>query len=493
MTTSSVAARRTVAVTGATGFVGRALVPRLVEAGYAVRRLARRPEALTPLEEVDDRRFDLDDPEPDADAMAGVDTVFYMVHSMSAGPGFADRDRAYAHRFATAARAAGVRHVIYLGGLYPREPVLSQHLASRREVGEILQRECGGLHVRAGIIIGSGSASFEIMLDLVTHLPAMITPRWVGNRCQAVELSDALEALVRAVDVPGNRQVDLVGPDVLTYREMLERMAHALGLRRRLIVGVPVLTPRLSAHWLRFVTSVSLPVAQALVESLRHDAIADGTDLCAEVGIEPCGFDGALRRALANRPRIVGTTVESAWDGRRCNLAQRFQLSAATHCDQASLARIDRELHQLTPWMGLRLLSWRGDDLRLAGRPMLRLGPPRYATGTRQRSIEGGWLAAEAGGVLWFSCEHGRQGPVIAAGVSGYAPRLPRIAYLLVQARLHRALVTSAVRRALSADSPRPRTIAQGGGSARDVTPARGARPLSRRVASGACRGRDQR
>lgn len=477
MTTSSAAARRTVAVTGATGFVGRALVPRLVEAGYAVRRLARRPEALTPLDEVGDRRFDLDDPEPDPEAMAGVDTVFYMVHSMSAGPGFAARDRTYAHRFATAARAAGVRHVIYLGGLYPREPVLSQHLASRREVGEILQRECGGLHVRAGIIIGSGSASFEIMLDLVTHLPAMITPRWVGNRCQAVELSDALEALVRAVDIPGNRQVDLVGPDVLTYREMLERMGRALGLRHRLIIDVPVLTPRLSAHWLRFVTAVSLPVAQALVESLRHDAIADGNDLFAEVGIQPCGFDEALRRALAKRPRIVGTTVERAWDGRRCNLTQRFQLSAATHCDEALLARIDGELHQLTTWVGLRLLRWRGDDLRLAGRSMLRLGPPRYAAGTQQRSIEGGWLAADAGGVLWFSCEHGRQSPVIAARLSGYAPRLPRMAYLLVQERMHRALVRSAIRRTLSADIPRLAPSHSVGWSARDATPARGATP----------------
>ncbi|MDQ2960341.1 MAG: hypothetical protein M3R48_04735, partial [Candidatus Dormibacteraeota bacterium] len=368
-----------------------------------------------------------------------------------AGPGFADRDRAYAHRFATAARAAGVRHVIYLGGLYPRGPVLSQHLASRREVGEILQSECGGLHVRAGIIIGSGSASFEIMRDLVTHLPAMITPRWVGNRCQAIELSDALEALVGAVDVPGNRQVDLVGPEVLTYRQMLEHMARALGLRRRLVIVVPVLTPGLSARWLRFVTSVSLPVARALVESLRHDAIADGTNLCAEVGIEPCGFDRALRRALVNRPRIVDTTVESGWDGRRRNLTQRFQLSAATDCDEALLARVDCELRTLTAWAGLRMLHWRGDDLRLAGWSVLRLGPPRYAAGIHQRSIEGGWLAADAGGVLWFSCEQGQQGPVIAARLSGYVPRLRRTAYLLVQERMHRALVRSAIRRTLSA------------------------------------------
>ncbi len=452
MTPSKADAHRTVAVTGASGFVGRALVPRLLEAGYAVRRLARRPETLIAREGVDDRRFDLDDPEPDAGAMAGVDTVFYLVHAMGAGPGFADRDHAYASRFAAAARAAGVRHVIYLGGLYPRGPVLSQHLDSRREVGQILQRECGALHVRAGIIIGSGGASFEIMRDLVRHLPAMITPRWVGNRCQAVELSDAVEALVRAVDVPANREVDLVGPDVLTYREMLERMGRALGLRPRVIIDVPVLTPRLSAHWLRFVTSVSLPVARALVESLRHDAIADGNDLFGEVGIQPCGFDEALRRALANRPRILGTTVECAWDGRLCYLTQRFQLAPGTPCDEALLARIDHELHLLTPWVGLRLLRWRGEDLRLAGRSMLRLGEPRSIGGAQQRSIDGGWLAAGAGGVLAFSCEQGRRGPVLVAKVSGYAPRLPRSAYATFQEPVHRAVVSSAVRRALAAE-----------------------------------------
>lgn len=177
---TSTAASRIVAVTGSTGFVGRALVPGLLEAGYAVRRLSRHPAAFLPLEGVEDRRLDLDDEEPGATALAGVDTVFYLVHAMSGGAGFAGRDRAYARRFARAARAAGVRHVVYLGGLYPREVALSPHLASRREVGEILRRECGALHVRAGIVIGSGSASFEIMHDLVQRLPVMVTPAGSG-------------------------------------------------------------------------------------------------------------------------------------------------------------------------------------------------------------------------------------------------------------------------------------------------------------------------
>ncbi len=442
---TTLAAPRTVAVIGATGFVGRALVPRLVDAGYAVRRLGRRFDSSAP-PGVEDRRFDLDDEEPDSVALSGVDTVYYLVHAMSGGPGFAGRDRAYAQRFARAAGAAGVRHVIYLGGLYPRAMTLSQHLASRREVGSILQRECGALHVRAGIIIGAGSASFEIMRDLVRHLPAMVTPRWVSNRCQAVELSDAISALVRAVDIAGDREVDLAGPDVLTYREMLMRTAATLGLRHRPIIEVPVLTPRLSAHWLRFVTSVPLPVAQALVESLRHDAVADGTDLFAEVGLAPCGFDEALRRTLAQRGHIVTTTVERGWRNDRYQLSQRFQLSASTRCGADLPRRIDEELHRLTPRVALGVPHWRGDDLRLAGLSLLRLGPAVHDADVCRRTIEGGWLAAHRGGTLSFECSEGVDGPVVVATLKGYAPRLPRAAYALLQEPLHRTLVASAVR-----------------------------------------------
>lgn len=250
---AAIAAHRTVGVTGPTGFVGHALVAGLIEAGHGVRRLGRRPETFAPLEGVEDRAFDLDDDRLDATALAGVDTVFYLVHSMGGGTGFADRDRAYAYRFTRAARVAGVRHVVYLGGLYPRGTALSEHLGSRREVGEILRRECRALHVRAGIIIGSGGASFEIMCDLVRRLPVMVTPRWVSNRCQAVALSDAVGALVRAVDVAGDREVDLAGPDVLTYRDMLERMGRA-----RVATGYAIRTSRVSSF--TSVTGASIQV-----------------------------------------------------------------------------------------------------------------------------------------------------------------------------------------------------------------------------------------
>jgi len=237
---------------------------------------------------------------------------------------------------------------------------------------------------------------------------------------------------------------------VLTYREMLQRMARALGLRRRLIIGVPVLTPRLSAHWLRFVTSVPLPVAQALVESLRHDALADGSDLFTEVSLVPCGFDEAVRRALANRPHIVHSAHTAFWDGRRYHLTQRFHLSGTTCCDSRLLGRIDGELRQLTSRLAPGVLRWHGDELRLAGWSLLQLGSPVHDAATLQRAIDGGWLVATPGGVLRFSCQYSSAGPVIEATLAGYAPRLPPMAYVLVQERLHRTLVTSAVRRTLS-------------------------------------------
>lgn len=152
--------------------------------------------------------------------------------------------------------------------------------------------------VRAGITIGRGSAAFEIMRILVIHLPVMITPLWVYSECQPIDAGDAIDALARARGRPAGREVDLAGPDVVSYRAMMEATADELGLRR-LIIPVPVFSPSLSSHWLRFITDVPLPVARALVESLHQDAIADGPDFCAEVDIRPLGFTPALKRALS--------------------------------------------------------------------------------------------------------------------------------------------------------------------------------------------------
>jgi len=293
-------ARPLIVIAGAGGFVGQRLVRRLARDSFRLRALMRRPAAPIGNEEV--IRFDLADPAVvNSTALEGAQAVYYLVHAMMEGPDFAARDREYAHRFATAARRAQVPAVIYLGGLYPRgTELLSPHLQSRREVGEILIGECGTIAVRAGILVGRGSAAFEIMRSLVSHLPVMITPNWVSSRCQPIDADDAVEALARAPKLRGAREVDLAGPDVLSYRAMMEATADELHLRR-LIIPVPVFSPSLSSHWLRFITDVPLPVARALIESLHQDAIADGPDLCAEAGINPIGFRAALRRALADR------------------------------------------------------------------------------------------------------------------------------------------------------------------------------------------------
>ncbi len=289
-----------IAIAGASGFIGQRLVRRLAAERIAVRALMRRLAAPIANEEV--ARFDLADPAViESGALRGCDVAYYLVHAMAEGRDFAALDREYALRFAGAARRAGVQHVIYLGGLYPRGAArLSTHMQSRREVGEILMRECGAMVVRAGIVIGRGSAAFEIMRSLVIHLPVMITPRWVSSRCQPIDAADAVKALARARALRGEREVDLAGPDVLSYRAMMEATARELGLRR-LIIPVPVFSPSLSSHWLRFITDVPLPVARALIESLHQDAVADGPDLCAETGISPSGFNAALKHALSNQ------------------------------------------------------------------------------------------------------------------------------------------------------------------------------------------------
>ncbi len=289
-----------IAIAGASGFIGQRLTRRLAREDAAVRALMRRPSA--PAANIQAVRFDLDDPAAaDGEALRGVQTAYYLVHAMAQGADFAARDRQYALRFAAAVRRAGVPRVIYLGGLYPRAAAhLSPHLQSRREVGQILLDECGAMVVRAGIVIGRGSAAFEIMRSLVVNLPVMITPRWVTSRCQPIDAADAIEALARARAVRGGRVLDLAGPDVLSYRAMMTAAARELGLRR-LILSLPVFSPSLSSHWLRFITEVPLPIARALVESLRQDAIADGPDLCAETGITPLNFASSLKRALGGR------------------------------------------------------------------------------------------------------------------------------------------------------------------------------------------------
>lgn len=310
------------AVTGATGYIGGRLIPELLEAGWQVRALARRPERLRDRpwhSRVTTAEADVSDLDSIREALQGADVAYYLVHSLSADTSFAARDRLAALTFARAAREAGVGRIVYLGGMYPpdAEPgSLSIHLESRREVGEILLASgVPTAAIQAAVILGSGSASFEMMRYLTERLPAMVAPRWVNVRIQPIAVRDVLRLLVGAASLPTevNRAFDVGGPDVLTYREMMQRYAAVAGLPRRVIVPVPVLTPALSSLWVGLVTPVPSGIARPLVGSLIHEVVAQENDIAEYVPDPPggrIGFDAAVRLALQ---RTAKGAVETSW------------------------------------------------------------------------------------------------------------------------------------------------------------------------------------
>ena len=288
------------AVLGGTGFVGSRLWPRLRAAGAELvlgsRHAIDTPAGVTHV------RCDLETGQGLDAALEGVHTAYFLFHGMAGGPDFAERERSAAESFIAAANRRGVGHVIYLGGLYPAGE-LSEHLESRRQVGQRLIDGVGALAVRAGVIVGAGGTSFEILRGLCQRLPLMLAPRWLASRCQPVGIADTVEALARAGSLPAAREVDIAGPDILTYREMLEITGAELKGRRPLMFPVPLLSPELSAHWLRLVTRVDMNVARSLVTSLRHDMIAERTLLASELGMRPAGFRETVRTALEESGR----------------------------------------------------------------------------------------------------------------------------------------------------------------------------------------------
>lgn len=302
-------------VIGASGYVGGRLVPRLLVAGYTVRCLARDPRKLDGRnwEHVEVFRGDVFDGESVLRAAQGCDVLYYLVHSMGEGEShFQERDRTAAKNTADAAGAAGVRRIIYLGGLGKRSSDLSPHLRSRNEVGVILAS--GSVPVtefRAAMIIGSGSASFEMMHSLVNRLPVMTAPKWVSTRSQPIAIRDVLRYLIDCLDIPASegKVIDIGGPDIVTYKEMMERFAHHLNLKRAILV-VPVLTPRLSSLWINLVTPISASLARPLVEGLKSEMVCE-SDLASRLfSFSPLTFDEAVTLALQ---RIRDRKVETRW------------------------------------------------------------------------------------------------------------------------------------------------------------------------------------
>ena len=305
-------------VTGATGYIGGRLVPRLLDDGLRVRAMARNPDKLAGMpwrDDVEVVRGDLTEPGSLIDAFDGVDVVYYLVHSMGTSKDFVAEERRSAANVAEAARRAGVRRLVYLSGLHPKDGELSRHLASRAEVGEILiDSGVETVVLQAGIVIGSGSASFEMIRHLTDRLPAMTTPKWVHNKIQPISIDDVLHYLAEAAtaDVPASRTWDVGGPDVMEYGEAMQVYADVAGLRRRLIVVLPFLTPTIASWWVGLVTPIPSGLARPLVESLEHDAVMLDHDIDGVISPPDGGLTGY--RASVNQALQQDGT---AGDGRR--------------------------------------------------------------------------------------------------------------------------------------------------------------------------------
>lgn len=298
-------------VFGASGYVGRHLVPRLQRDGQRVRAAARRrgPMEAEGWRGVEIVEADALSPGTLDAALAGVETAWYLVHSMAAGSDFPARDRRAAANFAAAAARAGLRRIVYLGGLAPAEADTA-HLASRIETGEILR--AGPVPVtelRAGIIVGPGSAAFEVMRDLVAHLPVMITPRWIRASSPPVALDELLDDLVALarLEVAAGQIYEAGGPECLTYDRMMRSLARSLGRREPVIIPVPVLTPNLSSYWMALVSATPAPVARALISGLKYDLTADDQALRALLPHPRIGFDEAVRRVFEAERKILAT------------------------------------------------------------------------------------------------------------------------------------------------------------------------------------------
>lgn len=306
-------------VTGATGYIGARLVPRLLDEGHSVRALARNPDKLADVPwraRVEVARGDLGDVDSLIDAFEGMDVVYYLVHSMGTAKNFSDEESRSVRNVVTAARRAGVRRFVYLSGLHPEGRRLSPHLESRKAVGDaLIDSGIETLVLQAGVVVGSGSASFEMIRHLTDRLPVMTTPKWVHNRIQPIAVRDVLHYLVAAATapVPSSRTWDIGGPDVLEYGDMMRGYAEVAGLHRRYLIVLPFLTPTIASLWVGTVTPIPPGLARPLIESLECDAVMRNSDIDKIIEPPPGGLISYRRAVSLALDRPARGLPEATW------------------------------------------------------------------------------------------------------------------------------------------------------------------------------------
>jgi len=376
-----------VLVFGASGYIGSNLVARLSEMQSPVRASARNRAVLLGRgwDNVELVEADALKPESLAPALSGVDIAYYLVHSMAAGSHFARLDLEAAGNFSRAAEQAGVRRIIYLGGLIPANPV-SEHLRSRQETGERLRAgKVPVTEIRAGMIVGPGSAAYEVIRDLVNHLPLMITPRWVRTRSSPIALDNLLEYMLRVpyLDAAVNRSFDVGGPEVLTYEDIMRQYGEVIG-KHPVIIPVPVLSPLLSSYWLRLVTSVPTNIARALIEGLKQDVIADDVPIRQLIPMPLLSFKESVRAALdaESGKKVTARWVEGSIVCRNYHPEYAFYAKRATGSATSTASRAEL-WQQITAFGGHQAYYYLNILWKIRGIIDWLLGGPSFRRGRR--------------------------------------------------------------------------------------------------------------